>query len=65
MEQNFVVNVSIVGALNWGLYGLFAVDLVAFMFGYNSYLSKFIYISVVISGAYLTVQTILSKEVPL
>lgn len=44
----------IIGALNWGLVGLFNFDLVALLFGGSaSFLSKVIYIIVGLSGAYL------------
>ena len=36
----------IVGALNWGLYGLFGLDLVAFLFGEMTLLSRIVYILV-------------------
>ncbi|WP_435309948.1 DUF378 domain-containing protein [Sebaldella termitidis] len=42
----------IVGALNWGLVGLFNFDLVATIFGPMSILSKIVYILVGISGIY-------------
>lgn len=41
----------IIGALNWGLVGLFQFDLVAFLFGgTNSWLSRIVYILVGLSG---------------
>ena len=44
---------SIVGALNWGLIGLFRFDLVAFLFGNMSLLSRIIYVLVAVCGIYL------------
>lgn len=44
---------TIVGALNWGLIGLFNFDLVAAIFGYMSLWSRIIYTLVGISGLYL------------
>ena len=44
---------SIVGALNWGLIGLFRFDLVAFLFGNMSLLSRIIYVLVAVCGLYL------------
>ncbi len=41
---------AIIGAINWGLIGLFGVDLVALLFGEMSFLSKLVYILVGISG---------------
>lgn len=40
----------IIGALNWGLVGLFEFDLVAQVFGYNSFMSKLVYDLVAISA---------------
>ena len=36
---------TITGAINWGLVGLFKFDLVAFLFGNLSWLSRIIYIT--------------------
>ena len=43
----------IVGALNWGLIGFFNFDLVAFLFGSMTWLSRIVYALVGISGLYL------------
>jgi uncharacterized membrane protein YuzA (DUF378 family) len=43
----------IVGALNWLLVGAFRFDLVAFLFGEMSWISRIVYILVGISGLYL------------
>ena len=43
----------IIGAINWGLLGFFQFDLVAFLFGNMSWLSRIIYALVGISGLYL------------
>jgi uncharacterized membrane protein YuzA (DUF378 family) len=41
----------IIGALNWGLWGFFQFDLVAFIFGGNTtWMSRFIYAIVGLSG---------------
>ena len=40
----------IVGALNWGLYGLFGFDLVAAIFGAGAALSRIVYILVGLSA---------------
>jgi uncharacterized protein len=42
----------VVGGLNWGLVGLFNFDLVAFLFGAMSGLSRVIYTLVGISAVY-------------
>ncbi|KIR03994.1 DUF378 domain-containing protein [Lachnospiraceae bacterium TWA4] len=43
----------IIGAINWGLIGFFRFDLVAFLFGTMSMLSRIIYGLVGICGLYL------------
>ncbi len=48
---------TIVGAINWGLIGIFSFDLVAFLFGTMSLLSRIIYTLVGISGLYLIYTT--------
>ncbi len=47
-----------VGALNWGLVGLFNVDLVAGLFGHHSKLSRLIYTAVGASAVYLIAQAL-------
>lgn len=42
----------IVGGLNWGLVGLFNFDLVAYIFGEMSGLSRIVYVLVGISAVY-------------
>lgn len=44
---------TVIGALNWGLIGLFRFDLVAAIFGPMSLLSRLIYIIVALAGVYL------------
>lgn len=48
---------TIVGAVNWGLIGLFSFDLVAFLFGTMTMLSRIVYTLVGISGLYLIYTT--------
>ena len=43
----------IVGAVNWGLVGFFKFDLVAYLFGSLSLLSRIIYALVGLSGLYV------------
>ena len=45
----------IIGALNWGLVGLFGFDLVAAIFGSMSFLSRLIYDLVALSAIYMLV----------
>ena len=47
------LTLSIIGAVNWGLIGLFKFDLVAFLFGRMTLLSRIIYTIVGICGIYL------------
>jgi uncharacterized membrane protein YuzA (DUF378 family) len=48
-----VLVLVIVGALNWGLVGLFKFDLVAFLFGGMSILSRVVYSLVGVAALYL------------
>lgn len=43
----------IIGAINWGLIGLFRLDLVSLLFGNITWLSRVVYTLVGISGMYL------------
>ena len=45
-----LLTLVIIGAINWGLIGFFRFDLVAFLFGNMSWLSRIIYALVGISG---------------
>ncbi len=47
------LTIAIIGAVNWGLIGLFRFDLVAFLFGDMSWLSRIVYALVGICGLYL------------
>ena len=49
----FALTVAIIGAINWGLIGFFKFDLVAFLFGDLSVLSRIVYAIVGICGLYL------------
>ena len=42
----------VVGGLNWGLVGLFNMDLVAILFGAGSVLAKAVYVLVGLSAVY-------------
>lgn len=43
----------IVGAINWGLIGIFKLDLVNLLFGNMSWISRIIYILVGLAGLYV------------
>ena len=47
------LTIVIIGAINWGLVGFFNFNLVAFLFGGMSWLSRIIYALVGICGLYL------------
>ncbi|MGN0382645.1 MAG: DUF378 domain-containing protein [Eubacterium sp.] len=48
-----ILTIAIIGAINWGLIGFFKLDLVAFLFGDMSWLSRIIYAVVGLCGLYL------------
>ena len=47
------LTIAIIGAVNWGLVGFFDFNLVAFLFGSMSWLSRIIYALVGLCGLYL------------
>ncbi len=53
----------LIGALNWGLVGLFGFDLVAFLFGAMSILSRIVYTLVGVSAILLIVFAIRNRTV--
>lgn len=50
----FALTITIVGAINWGLIGFFNFNLVAFLFGNMTLLSRIVYALVGLCGLYLT-----------
>jgi uncharacterized membrane protein YuzA (DUF378 family) len=52
----------IVGAINWGLVGLFSFDLVAGIFGSMTIMSKIVYDLVGLAGIYLIFMLGMSSE---
>lgn len=48
--QKIALIFTIIGAVNWGLIGLFDIDLVATIFGNMSLLSRIVYIIVGVCG---------------
>ena len=48
--QKVALVFTIIGAVNWGLVGLFDIDLVATLFGNMSVLSRIIYVIIGICG---------------
>lgn len=51
-----------IGALNWGLVGLFNFDLVATIFGHMSIVSRIVYTLVALAGLYLIVDAARLRE---
>ena len=47
------LTIVIIGAINWGLISFFSFDLVSFIFGNMTYLSKIVYALVGLCGLYL------------
>lgn len=47
------IALTAIGAINWGLVGLFEFNLVAAIFGSLSLLSRIIYVLVALAGIYL------------
>lgn len=45
--------ITVIGAVNWGLVGMFRFDLVAWIFGDMTWISRIIYVIVGICGLYL------------
>ena len=53
---------AIVGAINWGLVGLFSFDLVAGIFGSTAWITRIIYDLVGLAGLYLIFMLGMSSE---
>ena len=49
----FALHIVIIGAINWGLIGFLKFDLVAWLFGNLSWISRIVYALVGICGLYL------------
>jgi uncharacterized membrane protein YuzA (DUF378 family) len=47
------LTIAIIGAINWGLIGFFSFNLVSFLFGDMTLLSRIVYALVGLSGLYL------------
>jgi len=52
---------AVVGAINWGLVGLFQFDLVAYLFASYAMVAKIVYIVVGVAGLYLFVASLFCK----
>ena len=51
--DNTALTIVIIGAINWLLIGIFRFDLVSFLFGNLSWISRIIYTIVGLCGLYL------------
>ena len=51
--DNTALAIVIIGAVNWLLIGIFRFDLVAFLFGNMSWISRIVYTVVGLCGLYL------------
>lgn len=51
--DNTALTVVIIGAVNWLLIGIFRLDLIAWLFGNMSWLSRIVYTIVGLCGLYL------------
>ncbi len=49
----FILALAIIGAINWGLVGIFKINLVSYLFGSMSWVSRVIYALVGLCGLYL------------
>ena len=52
-SDNTTLTIVIIGAINWLLVGIFRFDLVAFLFGDMSWLSRIVYGLVGVAGLYM------------
>lgn len=52
----------VIGALNWGLVGIFNFDLVAFLLGDMSALARIVYALVGLSGLYMIISAANKKN---
>jgi len=50
--QKTALILAFIGALNWGLIGIFSFDLVAYLFGTLSMVTRAVYIIVLLAGLY-------------
>ena len=48
-----LLTIAVIGCINWGLIGFFSFDLVAFIFGNMTWISRIVYALVGLSGLYL------------
>lgn len=51
--DNILLTLAIIGCINWGLIGFFRFDLVLFIFGDMTWISRIVYALVGLSGIYM------------
>ena len=51
--DNSLLTLAIIGCVNWGLIGFFRFDLVSFIFGDMTWISRIVYALVGLSGIYM------------
>ena len=51
--DNTLLTLAVIGCINWGLIGFFRFDLVAFILGDMTWISRVIYALVGLSGIYI------------
>ena len=51
--DNILLALIVIGAINWGLIGFFRFDLIAFIFGNMTWVSRILYALVGIGGLYM------------
>ena len=62
MLKKIALILAIVGALNWGVIGIFGVDAIGYLFGGTySFMSRTIYTVVGLAGIYL-IPSLMSKD---
>ncbi len=60
--HNLALILTIVGGVNWGLVGAFDFDLVSFLFGPMSILSRFVYVLVGLSALFVASEPLFSMR---
>ncbi len=60
--KSLALTVAIIGALNWGLVGLFGINLVSTLFGAGSVLERVVYILIGLGGLWVAWGTWGSKK---
>ena len=51
--DNILLTLAVIGCINWGLIGFFRFDLVAFILGDMTWISRIVYALVGLSGIYI------------